>query len=680
MLSQPQAPTFRTGVELVEVDVVVVDKDGHPVEGLTAEDFTVLDRKKPQKIATFDEVMHRHPDESAAMAPIRGVRLDVSNNQTAQADRLIVMVVDDLHIYKERTDRAREIARNVVADLGSRSSMAVLFTSQEHSTQVTSDSARLLAAVDTLKGRQSWRRPHQAIDKQKGARIDPEDSAESALGKVGESQLTSTQDFFDNMTQYKTLQDAARMLGSGDARRKAFVLLSEGIGKDLSGLFGAMAPPGEAPQGGAAYAAGNLSGLTSMATTPYHDNALIDMMESMRRGNVATYAIDPRGKVESKDLARECFPAPRPGVDPCSNDMAEWYSVVRMAQHGLEITSEASGGFAVTNTDDFTAGLKRIVEDLDHYYLLGFYPVETKGKGYRSLEVKVAGHPDWKLRYRRGYMPSGPPPPPKTSDPLMALSAGILPKAGLPLRLTAIPLPGAAATTRVVLALEVSAARRDLQEADGKIRDTLKYEVLIVDEKKAKVRLVTGLEGRLTLSPLVAAEAAPEIVSYQVSDAIDVVPGHYEFRVSASSAKLAKGGSAYLDVEVPDFRAAPMVVGGFAIGYAEGSRVPVAPKTGPPALPFPPSLDRVFAASDTLRIYFEASVRAADARPIPSIDLVDASGRVVRSPSPSFVSGDPIRVDTAIPLTGLKPGAYVLRATLGSGAAKATRETGIAIK
>ena len=235
-----QQPTFRAGVELVQVDVVVVDKDGHPVEGLTADDFTVLDRKKPQKIATFDEVARRHAGEPAPAAAIPGVRLDVSNNQTAQADRLIVMVVDDLHIYKERTDRAREIARKVIADLGAQSSMAVLFTSQEHSTQVTSDSARLLAAVETLKGRQSWRRPHQAVDRQRGARIDPEDSADAALGKIGQSQGTSVQDFFDNMTQYKTLQDAARMLGAGDARRKAFVLLSEGIGKDLSGVFGAM--------------------------------------------------------------------------------------------------------------------------------------------------------------------------------------------------------------------------------------------------------------------------------------------------------------------------------------------------------------------------------------------------------------------------------------------------------
>ena len=95
----------------------------------------------------------------------------------------------------------------------------------------------------------------------------------------------------------------------------------------------------------------------------------------------------------------------------------------------------------------------------------------------------------------------------------------------------------------------MTAPRRALQEADGKVRDTLKYEVLIVDEKKAKVRTVTGLEGRLTLSPLGASGIAPELVSYQVEDAIDVTPGHYELRVSAMSAKLAKGGSVYLDLE-----------------------------------------------------------------------------------------------------------------------------------
>jgi VWFA-related protein len=673
-----QQPTFRTAIDLVQVDVVVVDKDGNPVRGLTAADFAILDRKKPQKIAAFEEIAHLHADEAVTPALLPSVKLDVSSNQTAQSDRLVVMVVDDLHIYKERTDRAKDIAKKVLADLGTQSSMAVLFTSQEHSTQVTSDQSRLLAAVETLKGRQSWRRPHQASDAQTGQRIDPE--SPDPLGIVSGNQETKVQDFFDNMAQYKTLQDAARMLGAGDARRKAFVLLSEGIGKDLTGLFGAMAPAGDVPQGGADYAAGNIEALTKVTPTGYHDLALIDMMEAMRRSNVATYAIDPRGKVESKDLIRECFPNPRPADDPCSNDMAEWYSVVRQAQHGLEITSTASGGFAVTNTDDFTSGVKRIVEDLDHYYLLGFYPIDSNGKGYRSLDVKIAGHPDWKLRYRRGYMPGGPPAPPKVTDPLVALSAGILPKTELALRLTAIPIPGAGATARVVLALEVSVPRRDVQEADGRVRDTLKYEVLIVDEKKARVRTVTGLEGKLTLSPIGASEAAPETVSYQVTDAIDVLPGHYEFRVSALSAKLAKGGSVYLDVDVPDFHAAPIVIGGLSIGYADGARVPVAPKAGPPALPFPPSLDRVFTAGDTLSVYFEASARLANARLLPAVEVLDKDGRVVRSPSPSFATGDSIRVNAAIPLTGLAPGAYVLRATLGDGAAKATREAGFVIR
>src|SRR6185436_6512087 len=142
-------------------------------------------------------------------------------NQTAQADRLVVMVVDDLHIYKERTDRTKEIARKVLADLGPRSSMAVLFTSGDHSTQVTSDQEILRDAVESAKGRQGWRRPHPAIDKQRGDHIDAEMSAEGQLAIVQKTQDAKLGQFFDNMTQYKLLQDAARMLGSGDARRKA---------------------------------------------------------------------------------------------------------------------------------------------------------------------------------------------------------------------------------------------------------------------------------------------------------------------------------------------------------------------------------------------------------------------------------------------------------------------------
>src|SRR5829696_3241919 len=340
-----QAPTFKARIDLVQVDVVVVDAAGNPVRGLTASDFTILDRGKPQSVASFDEVSHLRPSAAAReSAVVPRVAMDVSTNRSAQADRLIVIVIDDLHIYKERTERAKAIARRVLADLAPQSSIAVLFTSGEHSVPVTDDPFRLEAAVETLAGRQSWRRPHPAVDRQTGERIDPEDSSEVAMQKVKRTQDVSPQHFFDNMAQYKTLQDAARMLGGGDTRRKAFVLVSEGIAKELTGLFGAMAPPGDIPQGGAAYAfGGNAAATMALPPQTYHDFALIDMMEALRRSNVATYAIDPRGRVESKDLLRECFPAPDPGVDPCSSGFS-WKSDIRLAQNGLAIMAEASGG------------------------------------------------------------------------------------------------------------------------------------------------------------------------------------------------------------------------------------------------------------------------------------------------------------------------------------------------
>jgi VWFA-related protein len=583
--------------------------------------------------------------------------------------------------------------------------MAVLFTSGEHSTQVTNDQAALSAAVDTLKGRQSVRRPHPAIDAQKGGNLDPEMTAAQMFQIVSTSQDTKIQDFVENITQYKTLQDAARLLGGGgDLRRKAFVLITEGIGKDLHGLFGAMSTTGEVPQGGLDYATtGNAAATMVTAPATHHDFALLDMMEAMRRSNVATYSIDPRGKVESGDLMKECFPPPRAvDTDPCVGDgsgLIDWVSPVRQAQHGLEIMSEASGGFAVTNTDDFTSGLGRIVDDLDHYYLIGFYPSDTNGKGYRPIEVQVAGHPDWTLRYRHGYMPGGKPAPTKNADPLVEYSAGILPKADLPLRLNAVALPGTADLARVVLAIEVSAPLRDLQSPDGKVHDTLKYEVLLVDEKKAKVRSIGGLEGRVTLSPARPGDRPPDTVTYQLMQVVDVRPGHFEFRVSAVSTKLAKGGSVYLGVDVPAFNTAAMTLGTIAVGYAEGARIPVAPTviagaggrvggrgtqlvTAPAsasALPFAPSLDRVFASTDVLRVYVEGTARSATGL-IANLDVVDASGKVVASLSPSFSTAERIRVAGDIPLQGLAPGPYLLRITLAGGGQRAVRETGFAVR
>src|SRR5678815_3871059 len=48
-----QAPAFRSGVNLILVDVTVRDSKGQPIRDLTASDFEILENGKPQSIVTF---------------------------------------------------------------------------------------------------------------------------------------------------------------------------------------------------------------------------------------------------------------------------------------------------------------------------------------------------------------------------------------------------------------------------------------------------------------------------------------------------------------------------------------------------------------------------------------------------------------------------------------------------
>jgi len=220
----------------------------------------------------------------------------------------------------------------------------------------------------------------------------------------------------------------------------------------------------------------------------------------------------------------------------------------------------------------------------------------------------------------------------------------------------------------------------------------------VVDEKKAKVRSIGGLEGRLTLSPKANGETPPQTVTYAILHAVDVMPGHFEFRVSATSAKLSKGGSAYLEFDVPDFRSAPIVLGSIVLGYAEGARVPIAPPPAPapalargrgpgpapapppaPKLPFPPTLDRVFTPSDILRVYVEGTARSATGL-TATIEIVGADGKSFRALSTPVSAVDPVRIGGDVPLQGLAAGAYVLRVTLSGDGHRAARDVGFAVR
>src|SRR5262245_27867476 len=73
-----QTPTFRGGVDLVQLGVTVSDRQGAYVTDLTADDFVVLENGKPQRIAYFA------PGGESSTAPEMhvGLLFDTSGSMT----------------------------------------------------------------------------------------------------------------------------------------------------------------------------------------------------------------------------------------------------------------------------------------------------------------------------------------------------------------------------------------------------------------------------------------------------------------------------------------------------------------------------------------------------------------------------------------------------------------------
>ncbi len=141
-------------------------------------------------------------------------------------------------------------------------------------------------------------------------------------------------------------------------------------------------------------------------------------------------------------------------------------------REGMRAVAEGTGGFAVLNQNDIGAGLRRILDDNEAYYLLAYEPVSPRRAGrFRSIEVRLPGRPDLVARTRTGYFePRESPPGRKRREPSPKEAAAvaeervreaftsIVPLRGLSVHLAAdfIDLPDAGPTVVVNVDVDVT--------------------------------------------------------------------------------------------------------------------------------------------------------------------------------------------------------------------------------
>jgi VWFA-related protein len=144
---QPQAqPAFRSGVDLVQVDVSVLDRDRQPVRGLTAADFTVREDGKVRPVEAFSAIELPARPAPTGAAWLRDVAPDVATNAIPRDGRLVVILFDRT-IRNANRPAARLVAEAAVDQLGPADLAAVIYTSRGVPQNFTGDRRLLMSAI-----------------------------------------------------------------------------------------------------------------------------------------------------------------------------------------------------------------------------------------------------------------------------------------------------------------------------------------------------------------------------------------------------------------------------------------------------------------------------------------------------------------------------------------------------
>jgi len=610
--SVPPVPLFRSGVNVVTVDVSVLDKDRRPVRGLTGDDFTILENGKPQPVTGFSAI-----DLPAADAPApvwsRESRPDIVRNDDFADRRTMIIVLDDATPMPARDGpRVIDAARLVIDQLGPDDLAAVVYTfNKTKGQELTRDRARLLAAADRF------------MSGITGTKIEE--------GLVVEMPFTSYDPsaFQAYLATIGTLRSLAEALTQLPQRRKALVFISVGIPLDMRNL---------APR----ITAGDHSDSAGQNWALLQD--LLAAFTAAERANVNIYSVDPGGL--------------RTNV-PTLNDNRDF----------LKAVSSNTGGFAITDDNDPGPGIAQVFRENSSYYLLGYQNPDPKSEGrYRRIEVRV-NRPGVTVRAREGYFE----PTVEKNEKKKAAKAppsllaaaldGPVQKTDVPMQVSAAAFPVAAVTSagrRDAAVAIIVGIRTPAPAGPGPAVDNIDVQVSAYDTsgKRGGAARVTG---RVVRQP-----GYPGATGYEALLRLDLKPGRYQLRVAAESSLLRKSGSVYTDVDVPDFTKDGVTMSGLVMSMTPGA--PSAPKDGlRDLLPVSPTSERLFTRDDKVT----AMLRLCQGGKTPRVPvtlvlrIVDARNTTVFEDTATlgperFLAGRLADYRVDLPIAVLRPGRHLL--------------------
>jgi VWFA-related protein len=572
----PSGTVIRVATELVLTNVTVRDKDGKFVRGLKADDFTVLEDNKPQKIVSFDfedvdAAQPIGPEQTTVLGPRppadAATSLPPAVAEQFKHHRLVVLFFDLSSMQPDEIDRGVTAAEKYVDQQMSPADLVALVSlgsSFQVNLDFTADRVALRRVLDGLN-------PGSGAGFEEGSNGDTEGTADTGQAFTADE---TEYNIFNADRRLEALRSLAQMLAPIE-QKKSVIYISSGMTR---------------------------TGIENQSELRAAVNQAV-------RANLSIYTLDVRG-LQAIVPGGEAQQASLRGTSPYSGAaMRNSLDANFSSQDTLVTLASDTGGRAFLDSNDFGAVFRGVQQDTATYYVLGYHSTNPARDGhYRHVTVRLNG-PGAKLDYRPGYYAPRDFQHADKEDRERRLDEELVSE----LSSTDLHVYLSAAFFRLrddkvftAVSVLVPGSQIPFLRTNDQDRATLDISGIIQDAGKRPV-------GKIRETVKLAVPGVQEVTrkNVQYNTSFVLVPGKYSLKIAVQENQGGKLGSFQTDLEVPDFRSAPptALVKASSIVLA-GQRQPSSKRQGENPLTrdgaeLIPSVTHVFSQSQHLYLYYE---------------------------------------------------------------------------
>jgi VWFA-related protein len=509
--------TFKSTTQLVVETVIVKDKNGKPIAGLTAKDFVVTEDGVAQEIKFFE---HQKLDGVVSVSAIaatqrivpvpRLTRTQIAVDVQYRDRRLLALYFDLTSMPVPDQIRAYEAAKTFIRSQMTSVDLMAVMAFEGGAVQVfqdfTADRAKLLSVIETMIVGEDENAPRDSNDPNKA-------DTGAAFG-----QNDSEFNIFFTDRQLAALQTAASMLGRLN-EKKSLVYFASGL---------------------------RLNGTSNQAQLQATVNAAI-------RAGVSFWPVDARGLVAQAPLG-DATRGSSGGLAMYTGAAANAVSSnLQRTQDTLWTLAADTGGKALLDSNDLGRGIVNAQQATESYYILGYYSTNAAEDGkFRKVVISLPGQAGANLDYRKGYYGSKVFSKFTTADKERQLEDALRlgdPVTDLTIAMEVSYFQLNRAEYYVPVVVKIPGSELALARKGGAERTVIDFLGEIKDEYGSTISNVRD-KVDIKLSGATAAELSRRPIEYDTG--FTLLPGKYKIKILARDAETGRMGTFEMAFVVPN--------------------------------------------------------------------------------------------------------------------------------